>query len=91
VGTITYTWDADGKMTSLTPNGGAGTPITGITDDALGRIVEYDVGGTYTQFVYDGLGDKLARMSGQTLGAARVPLAGGAVARYMPPGPTHSG
>jgi RHS repeat-associated protein len=61
-------------------------PITvngvGLTYDALGRMVEQNRSGTYTQIVYDPTSTKLALMSAQTLQKAFVPLAGGSMAVY---------
>ena len=54
----------------------------GVTYDALGRMVEQNRSGTYTEIVYASLGAKLALMSGQTLTKAFIPLTGGAVAVY---------
>jgi len=69
-----YAWDA------------AGRPVTidgvGITYDALGRMVEQNHSGAYTQVVYAPTGGKLALMSGTTLNKAFVPLAGGSTAVY---------
>jgi RHS repeat-associated protein len=70
----TYAWDA------------AGRPVTidgvGATYDAIGRMVEQNRSGTYTEIVYAPSGAKLALMSGQTLTKAFIPLTGGAVAVY---------
>jgi RHS repeat-associated protein len=70
----TYTWDATGRPVIIDG--------VGVTYDALGRMVERDSGGTYTQVVYAPTGGKLALMSGQTLSKAFVSLSGGAVAVY---------
>ena len=70
----TYTWEVNGRP--LTIDG------VGITYDALGRMVERESGGTYTQVVYAPTGGKLAIMSGQTLQKGFVPLSGGSVAVY---------
>jgi RHS repeat-associated protein len=69
-----YTWDVNGRP--LTIDG------VGLTYDGLGRMVEQDKGGVYTQIGYAPTGGKLAIMSGQTLQKAFVPLSGGAVAVY---------
>ncbi len=70
----TYAWDA------------ASRPVTidgvGVTYDALGRMVEQNRSGTYTEIVYAPSGAKLSLMSGQTLTKAFIPLTGGAVAVY---------
>jgi RHS repeat-associated protein len=65
-GTHNYTWDAEGKMLSL-------DTIT-LTHDALGRMVENNVSGTYTQIVYGTAGNEFATMNGQTLVKAFIPL-----------------
>ena len=46
-----YAWHAEGKVLSDTPY--SGTAVTSITYDALGRVVEQDYNGTYTEFAYD--------------------------------------
>lgn len=53
-----------------------------LTFDALGRMVEQNRSGAYTQIVYSPRGAKLALMSGQTLQKGLVPLPGGGVAVY---------
>ena len=50
--------------------------------DAFGRTVEYNNSGTYTQWVYDPQGEKLAGMTGQSLRFYLVPLAGGVKAIF---------
>ncbi|HTD23757.1 MAG TPA: RHS repeat-associated core domain-containing protein [Terriglobales bacterium] len=74
----TYTWDADGKMVSVT----SGANTVNLTYDALGRMVEQQRGTSYQQIVYGPGGGKLALMNGQTLAKAFVPLPGGATAVY---------
>jgi RHS repeat-associated protein len=74
-----YTWDAYGSMATVTPSGGATVTIT---YDALGRMVENNAGGTYTEFVYGPTGAKLAKVNGTTLIKALVALPGGAKAIY---------
>jgi YD repeat-containing protein len=69
-----YTWDAEGKSVTV--------DTTGLTYDALGRMVEQNRSGVYTQIVYSPTGSKLALMSGQTLQKAFVALPGKAVAVY---------
>lgn len=59
----------------------SGTTV-GLTYDALGRMVEQNRNGAYTQVVYGPGGGKLALMNGQTLEKAFVPLPGGATAVY---------
>ncbi len=79
VGTNAYSWDAEGHMVSDAPSG---SNAIGVKYDALGRAVETSSGGSYTQFVYSPLGDKLGVMSGQTLGYGRVGLPGGGLVVY---------
>ena len=62
--THTYTWDAEGKQ--------LGIDSFGATYDALGRMVELNNAGTYTETVYGLVSEKLALMSGQTLQKAYV-------------------
>jgi RHS repeat-associated protein len=70
----TYAWDANGR------------PVTAdgvvLTYDALGRMVEQNRSGAYTEIVYGPTGNKLALMTGQSLQKAFVPLSGGSVAVY---------
>ena len=90
VGGFTPTYDADGNTTADPSNTYAwdsnGRPVTldgvGLTYDALGRMVEQNRSGVYTQIVYGPNGDKFALMSGSTLQKAIVPLPGGAQALY---------
>jgi RHS repeat-associated protein len=69
-----YSWDADGNS--------ANVDSVSITYDALGRAVEQNRGGTYSQIVYSPGGSKLAFMSGQSLQKAFIALPGGATAVY---------
>jgi RHS repeat-associated protein len=74
-----YTWDPNwGNM--LTVN--TGSAIVTATYDALGRMVENNAGGNYTEFVYGPTGAKLAKVNGTTLIKAFVALPGGAKAIY---------
>ena len=70
----TYAWDA------------AGRPVTvdgvGITYDALGRMVEQNRSGTYTELAYSPTGFKLMIMNGQTVQKSFAPLPGGTMALY---------
>jgi RHS repeat-associated protein len=79
-GTYNYAWDAEGKMLSVNTNS------VQVTYDALGRMVEQNRSGSYTQIVYAPTGRKFALMSGQTLVKALVPLPAGAVAVYTSSG-----
>ena len=66
-------------MLTVTPDGG--TTVTN-TYDALGRMVENNAGGAYSEFVYGPTGVKLAKVNGTTLIKAFVALPGGAKAIY---------
>jgi RHS repeat-associated protein len=77
----TYAWDAEGRPVTI--------DTVGVTYDALGRMVEQNRSGTYTEIAYAPTGDKLALMSGQTLQKAFVPLPGGATAVYTSSGLEH--
>jgi RHS repeat-associated protein len=86
-----YTWDSEGKM--VTARGGThsatcGTNGTCVTYDALGRAVEKNVSGTYSEILYSPLG-KTAIMSGQTLTNAYVPMPGGQSSLYDNTGGGH--
>jgi len=70
----TYSWDSAGKPVTI--------DTVNMTYDALGRMVEQNRSGSYTQFVYGPHGGKFAIMSGQTVQKAIVPLVGGAQAVY---------
>jgi RHS repeat-associated protein len=71
--TNTYTWDAEGK--AITING------IGLTYDALGRMVEQNSSGAYTQILYSPIG-KLGLMSKQVAVNVFMPLPGGEQATY---------
>src|SRR5439155_22487221 len=73
-GSHTYAWDAAEK--SVTVDG------VGLTYDALGRMVEQNRSGSYTEIVYSPTGAKLALMNGQTLTKGLVGLPGGGQAVY---------
>jgi RHS repeat-associated protein len=77
----TYAWDANGRPVTI--NG------VGATYDALGRMVELNRSGTYSEIAYDPMGNRLALMNGQSLVKAFVPLTGGAVAVYTSSGLDH--
>src|SRR5262249_34302546 len=80
-GSHTYAWDADGRPVTL--------DSVGLTFDALGRMVEQNRSGVYTQIVYGPGGGKLALMNGQSLVKAFVPLPGSATAVYTSSGLDH--
>src|SRR4029077_2209417 len=90
IGGSTPTYDANGNVGNDFLNtytgDAAGRPVTmngiGATYDALGRMVEKNSGGTYSQIVYAPWGKKLGIMSGQTLQKAFVALTGGSMAVY---------
>lgn len=70
----TYSWDAYGRPATVDG--------VGVTYDALGRMVEQERSGAYTEFEYSPTGFKMEKKNGQTRVAAWVPLTGGAVAVY---------
>jgi RHS repeat-associated protein len=74
----TYTWDVFGHMSTVS----TGSATVTATYDALGRMVENNAGGSYTEFVYGPTGAKLAKVNGTTLIKAFVALPGGAKAIY---------
>lgn len=74
-----YTWDPSwGTMRTVN----SGTTTVTPTYDALGRMVENDAGGAYSEFIYAPTGAKVARTNGQTLLNAVIALPGGAKAIY---------
>lgn len=73
-GSHTYAWDSANKAITV--------DTVGATYDALGRMVEQNRSGTYTQFAYGPSGAKLAILSGQTLQKGLLPLPGGGIAVY---------
>jgi len=94
VGSFNPTYDANGNILTDPSHtyawDSAGRPVTidtvNMTYDALGRMVEQNRSGAYTQFVYGPHGGKFAIMSGQTLQKAIVPLIGGSQAVYSASG-----
>jgi len=70
----TYTWNADGAPTDID------TSIH-LVYDPFGRVVEKQVAGVNTEYIYSGR-TKLAIMNGQTITAAFIPLPGGTQAKY---------
>lgn len=70
----TYAWDVNGRPATI-------DSVT-LTFDALGRMVEQDRSGVYSEIAYAPSGGKLAIMNGQSLTKAFVPLSGGSVAVY---------
>ena len=63
-----------------------GRPVTmdgiALTYDALGRMVEQNRSGAYTQFMYSPTGFKMTIFNGQTVTKNFVPLPGGGAAVY---------
>jgi RHS repeat-associated protein len=90
IGSSTPSYDANGNVTNDFLHtylwDAAGRPVSAdgvlLTYDALGRMVEQNRSGVYTEIVYGPGGGKLALMSGQSLQKAFVPLSGGSVAVY---------
>jgi len=94
VGGVNGVYDADGDLLN-DPSQSANTVNTfdaegkavvfegvAVVYDALGRAVEAAEPGGTIEFLYGPGGGKLAVMSGQTLGAAYIPLPGGGTAVY---------
>ncbi|MGB8524841.1 MAG: RHS repeat-associated core domain-containing protein [Candidatus Acidiferrales bacterium] len=73
-----YGWDSDGRPVTI-------DSVT-LTYDALHRMVEQNNAGTYTQIVYDPLGEKFGLMNAQTLQKAFAPLPDGGIAAYTSSG-----
>ena len=78
-----YAWDADGH--AITVDAGLSDAVS-LTYDALGRVVEQNRSGTYTQIAYSTSNHKFALMSGATLQKAMVPLLGKVQAVYSSSG-----
>ncbi len=74
-----YAWDADGHPISV--DAGQSDAVS-LVYDALGRMVEQNRSGTYTQIAYSPAGQKLALMNGQTLQKATLRLSGKSFAVY---------
>jgi RHS repeat-associated protein len=74
-GLHSYAWNSDTRPVTI-------DTIT-VTFDAVGRMVEQSAAGVNTQFVYDGLGNKLALMNGiSTVVKGFAPLPSGGTAVY---------
>ncbi len=80
----TYLWDSNGRPVAIDGNGT--TSGIGITYDALGRMVEQNRSGTYTQIEYAPPGWKMQLITGGTY-TGFVPLPGGAMAVWAGSGP----
>lgn len=85
IGSCTPSYDANGDLTNdclhtYTWNS-YGAPLTidsvGLTYDALGRMVEQNRSGAYTQIAYSTTGFRIAILNGQSYTTAFVPLGGG--------------
>jgi RHS repeat-associated protein len=72
----TYKWDANENLLSI-DSSTCGTNGTCLTYDALGRVVEKNVGGVFTEVQYSQLG-KTSVNSGRTPNMTYYPLPGGA-------------
>lgn len=70
-----YKWDVETRPTTIYP--------LSLTYDALGRMVEQDNSGSYTQIVWSPTGSILAYMRGQSFLKAYVPLPAGDAAIYL--------
>jgi RHS repeat-associated protein len=70
-----YGWDSFVKLLTIDATT-CGSNGTCLTYDALGRMVETNVSGTYTEVLYSPVG-KTAIMSGQTTSSAYFPLPAG--------------
>ncbi len=78
-----YTWDKNwGNMLTVT----AGSTTVTATYDALGRMVENNTGGMFTEIVYAPTGANVAYVHGTTLVKALIILPGGAKAVYTSSG-----
>jgi RHS repeat-associated protein len=75
----TYTWDPNwGNMLTVSTNSATVTALY----DAMGRMVENNAGGSYSEFIYGPGGGKLAKVNGQALINAFISLPGGGKAIY---------
>ena len=75
----TYTWDGYQKVASVNPGhstASCGTSGWCLTYDALGRMVELNASGTYSEILYSPIG-KTAIMNGQTVTKVWYPMPGG--------------
>jgi RHS repeat-associated protein len=74
----TYSWDSEGRPATI--------DSVNLTYDALGRMVEQNRSGVYTQFVYAPTGQKIQIMNGQATTKSLVALPGGGQAVYTATG-----
>jgi RHS repeat-associated protein len=72
----THAWNVEGKIVSVGSSACGTSGVICLTYDALGRVIERQNGGAFTEFLYSPLG-KTAVMTGQTLTSATIPLPGG--------------
>jgi YD repeat-containing protein len=87
----TYTWNAAQKMMSANPGTSAascGTSGTCLIYDALGRVVEKNVAGTYIEILYTPLGETAMLYGASNVVKARVPMPGGSAVWTTGPGGT---
>src|SRR6266481_3553915 len=80
----TYTWDAEGHVLTI-DSSACGTNGTCLTYDALERMVEKNVAGTYSEVLYSPIG-KTAVMNGNSIVDVYVPLPGGSTFHMVPGG-----
>lgn len=93
VGSCTPSYDANGDLTNDCLHTYTwscyGAPLTidsvGLTYDALGRMVEQNRSGAYTQIAYSTTGFRIAILNGQSYTTAFVPLAGGVMGVWSTP------
>jgi RHS repeat-associated protein len=69
-----YTWDAYGRPLTVYTTGGTNV---GVTYDALGRIVEQNRNGAFTQMMYSPTGFLMLLMNGQSFQKSFAPMPGG--------------
>ena len=87
----TYTWNAAQKMMSANPGTSAascGTSGTCLIYDALGRVVEKNVAGTYIEILYTPLGETAMLYGASNVVKARIPMPGGSGVWTTGPGGT---
>jgi len=90
IGSFTPSYDGNGNVTNDSLHtyswNAYGRPVTidsiNLTYDALGRMVEQNRSGSYTQLLYSPTGFKVSIMNGQSPQKTFVPLPGGAMAVY---------
>ena len=93
-GGTTAAYDGNGNQTLNTANSlswnASAQPVNvngvGATYDPMGRMVETNASGTYTQYVYTPSGNRLATVQSGQLVSANIPLPGGGTAMYKSTG-----